>query len=85
MPAGLSVAGHIIIDAEKAKTPARCCVRWGLVRTHTARAPGGFGSLRRPAFVEFERDRFRKLYQIAHSKAAVEKWDNTTRRWDETA
>ena len=52
---------------DEAKTPARCCLRWGFVRTDTALAPGGFGSLRRPAFVDFETRRFRNLYQTAHS------------------
>ena len=34
---------------------------------------GGFGELRRPASVDFESDRFRNLYQIAHSER---RWKN---------
>ena len=60
----------------KNKDPSWVLPRWGLVHTHTGRAPGGFGSLRRPAFVDFEPGRFRNLYQIAHSESTVEKWDN---------
>ena len=56
------------------KTPAR--PRWGLVRTYTARALGS-GGLTAPGIFQFEPDRFRNLYRIAHSEAAVEKWDNS--------
>jgi hypothetical protein len=53
---------------EKQKTPARC-LRWGLVRTHTARTgAGGFGSLGARHFSTLSRIAFPNLYQIAHSK-----------------
>ena len=68
----------------KAKTPAR--PRRGLVRTYTAQALWGTGGL------ESARHRltlswiaFGICYQIAHSKSAVEKWDNSTRWQDQTA
>jgi hypothetical protein len=61
--------------APKAKTPAR--PRWGLVRTHTARALGGRGAGKRPASVEFEPGSFLRLYQTAHSESIVDMWDNT--------
>ena len=58
--------------------------RWGLLRTNTARALGGFGSLKRQATVILNRVAFRGLYQIAHSESPVEKWDNSTRWRDQT-
>jgi hypothetical protein len=51
---------------EKQKTPARC-LRWGLVRTHTARTgAGGFGSLGARHFSTLSRIAFPNLCQIAH-------------------
>jgi hypothetical protein len=47
------------------------------MHVNTRTGAWGFGSLRRPAFVNFEMHRFRNLYQIAHSESAVEKWDNS--------
>ena len=56
------------------KTPAR--PRWGLVRTSTARALGGGGLESAVHSFDFEPDSFLRLYQTAHSKSIVDKWDN---------
>jgi hypothetical protein len=45
--------------------------------THVYRTGAG-GELEGPACVDFETDRLRNLYQIAHSEPTVEKWDNST-------
>jgi len=47
----------------------------GLVRTHTAGAPGS-GASKRSAFVDFEPGNFLRLYKTAHSESMVDKWDN---------
>src|SRR6476620_6212870 len=54
--------------------------RWGLVRTHTARAQGALGDGARPAFVEFEPSYFPRLYQTAHSESTVDKWNDFSTR-----
>ena len=66
-----------------------CCWRW---KASNAGHDKGSGSSadkadpsERPASVDLEPDRFRNLYQIAHSELAVEKWDNSTRWQDQTA
>jgi hypothetical protein len=57
------------------KRPQVVGPRWGLVRTHTARARGP-GDGERPTFVEFEPGNFPRLYQTAHSESTVDKWNN---------
>ena len=56
------------------KTPAR--PRWGLVRTYAARALGSGGLESARASFQFEPDRFRNLYKIAHSER---RWKSGTR------
>ena len=59
------------------KPQSGCGPRWGLVRTNTARALGRAGGLKAPGIFKLEPVLFRNLYRIAHSEAAVEKWDNS--------
>jgi hypothetical protein len=69
-------AKTVVLPTHKSKDPSEAspgsC-------THVYRTGAwGAGGLKAPGIC-FEPDRFRNLYQIAHSESAVEKWDNSTR------
>ena len=57
------------------KDPSWCDHSGGLVRTHTARTRGLRG-WEAPGIFQFEPGNFLRLYQTAHSKSIVDKWDN---------
>ena len=72
--------GADVIPTDKNKDPSEAspgsCTH---VLPHRRLGGGGLG--KRPAFVDFEPDRFRNLYQIAHSER---RWKNAT-RWPDQA
>ena len=61
------IQGADVIPTDKKQRPQRG-LAGALYARLTAQALGGRGAWKRPAFVDFEPDRFRNLYQIAHSE-----------------